>query len=103
MTQLYSNECHHDPCASAPHKGQIKLTVRGFTFHADKKMIPLLKALNDAGLQTYSHCAGHDRDGHFTPAWVVLELDDIYVDFRPKNGRTQLVLTWNPAWTETET
>lgn len=87
----------HEPCKPEPHPGQEEITINGFTFYADKNLIPLLKALNDAGVQTYSHCAGHGKD---RCAWVVLELDGLHVEVRPNMGRSQIVLTWTPPWAE---
>ena len=34
-------------------------------FCADKRMIPVLKALNEIGLKTSSHCEGDPREGKF--------------------------------------
>jgi hypothetical protein len=85
----------HEPCKSAPHDGQVEITLNGFTFPADRELVFLLCALNKAGLQTYSHCAGHGP-GH--GAWVVLELDGVNVEIRQRNGRPQMVLSWQPPW-----
>lgn len=92
--QIY-NATNHEPCKSRPHAGQELVTINGFTFHADREMIPLLTALNAAGLQTYSHCAGHPPG---ECAWVVLELDSVNVEVRLKADRSQMILSWKPSW-----
>lgn len=81
----------HEPCKSAPHSGQELMTIDGFTFWADKALIPLLQALNDAGIQTYSHCAGHTPEA---PTWVVLEAENLNIEVRQHLGRSQVVLSW---------
>ena len=85
----------HEPNKSAPHAGQDEGTINGLTFRVDRHMKRVIEALNHAGLQTYSHCEGHGPDH---AAWLVLELDDVNVEIRPKEGRHQLVLTWVPPW-----
>lgn len=93
----------HEPSRSRPHGGQIKMKLKdGFEFMADKNMVPILTSLNDAGIRTYSHCAGH---GEHQPAWVVVELDGLDVEVRPArlvgNGAprgAQVLLRWNPTW-----
>lgn len=94
------DHANHEPCKSEPHAGQELMTVDGFSFHADKEMIPLLTALNNAGLQTYSHCAGHEHEGGaYTPSWVVLELPKgVNVEIRHHLGRSQMLLRWEPSW-----
>jgi len=93
MKQKY-NLLDHEPCRSAPHAGQQLIVVDGFAFSADNEMAPLLRELNAAGLQTYSHCAGHSPDAE---RWVVLEADDVQFELRDLDGRKQLVLRWTVA------
>ena len=42
-------------------------------FVADKKMIPLLEAMNDIGLVTLSHCQGHNS----SYAFVKIKMKDV--------------------------
>lgn len=91
MTKIQYDPMTHEPCSSAPHEGQQTMEANGMVFFADKEMIPLLTALNDAGLQTYSHCAGHSPEAD---RWVVLEADDIQFEVRNHDGRKQLLLRW---------
>ena len=96
----------HEPFKTPRRTDQVDVTANGFTFYADPEMVPLLEALNRAGVQTYSHCSGHlfhdERTGEVLghgPAWVVLELDNLNIETRQKDGRTQLLLTVpRPAW-----
>jgi len=55
QTKKYRRFNHHHEIR--PDQAFIK--IDGQQFIADKKMIPLLRALNAAGLKTRSHCAGH--------------------------------------------
>lgn len=97
----YDNK-NHEPCKPPPHNGQEEITINGFTFHADKQMIPLLEALNAAGVQTYSHCAGHEQGNC---AWVVLELECLHIEVRPQtvNRGAQAILRWTPPWSSSDT
>ncbi|MBB6236510.1 hypothetical protein HDC90_001122 [Pedobacter sp. AK013] len=69
-------------------------------FVANKAAIPLLKALNEAGLKTRTH--------HYTGeggAFVAILLDDIHVEIKTVNevdadrtkynGKKELLLMWN--------
>ena len=87
----------HEPCKPEPRDDQILMQdMNGFEFHADSDMVPLLRALNMSGIQTYSHCAGHVEN---SVAWVVVEIDNLNVEFRQKDNRTQMILTINaPPW-----
>lgn len=51
------------------HQKLVKLGGRKFV--ADKKMLPLLRALNNAGFKTRSHCYGHST----RRAWFSFILD----------------------------
>jgi len=94
MTVKYEKQTH-EPCKPAPHDNQRLISINGFEFYADIEMIPLIEAINESGLQTYSHCAGHQPGGC---AWVVLELDGVEIEIRPKENRSQLILRWQPSW-----
>lgn len=97
----------HEPSRSVPHPNQVKMELSdGFSFMADKEMVPLLEGLRDAGIKTYSHCAGHHPEN---PAWVVLELDGLHIEIRPAcvmgNGVVrgpQAVLMWRAPWNKTK-
>lgn len=52
---------------------QEEIELNGEMVWADPKLIPLLKALNEAGLITRSHCEGHESD----EAFVVIRMDNI--------------------------
>jgi hypothetical protein len=70
---------------------QRRVQLNGHRVQADIAMIPLLKALNKAGLITRSHCQG----GKLNPAFVSIELDSIEgaeVHMNHKNKR--LLLSW---------
>lgn len=69
------------------------------TFVANKEAIPLLKALNEAGLKTRSHHIDDKED-----AWVCILLDDVILSVvdvferdaeRTKyNGKKELQISW---------
>lgn len=60
-------------------------------FVADKPMIPLLKALNEIGLTTRSHCHGHETDY----SWVTILMDNIdQVEVRNLYGKQELLIQW---------
>ena len=70
-------------------------------FIADKKRIALLKALNDCGLVTRTHCYGHETGHSFVS--ILLDEDisievkticDRYTDKRIKKGTHELLITW---------
>ena len=52
---------------------QEEIELNGQMVWADPKLIPLLKALNEVGLITRSHCAGHESD----KAFVIIRLESI--------------------------
>ena len=93
----------HEPNRSEPHSGQIPITTRrGDRFMADAKLVPLLKALDHSGLNTYSHCAGHAKG---EGAWLVLDLDGLDVEIRAAHDMgngiirpAQVVLRWLAPW-----
>jgi len=104
MAHLQYQPEKHEPCRSEPHSGQQEMSrPDGFSFMADREMVPLLTALNGAGIQTYSHCAGHESG---QCAWVVLELEGLELEVRPPvddagSGSprgAQLLLRWSPSW-----
>jgi len=94
----------HEPSRSDPRDDQIEMTLDdGFKFMADAPMVALITALNEAGIRTYSHCAGHTPDA---PAWVVLDVDNLHIEVRPARPATeksngthaQVILRWAPSW-----
>ena len=73
---------------------QTQITCAGKTFWADNKMVPLLVALNDAGLETRSHCSGHSDD---PKAWVAIRMASIVgVEVRHDEPYDELLITWKP-------
>lgn len=50
---------------------QVLVDLGDGAFVADKDMIPLLKALNDSGLKTRSHC------GHTKERFVCIRMDNV--------------------------
>ena len=62
----------------------------------DKEMIPLLRALNSAGLITRSHCSGH---GLSQAAWVAIRGSNVLgVEVRRDLLYDEIILTWKPSW-----
>ena len=71
------------------------------TFIADKKRIPLLKALNECGLITRTHCFGHEigysfvsilLDENMTVEFKII--NDGYDDKRFPKGTPELLISW---------
>ncbi len=74
-----------------PEVGQEQVTIGGKTFWADKELIPLLKALNDVGLVTRSHCSGHNHKN----AWVAIRTDNVEnVEVRMYGEYQEVLLHW---------
>jgi len=72
---------------------QTCIEIDGQEVWADPEMIPLLGALNDAGLKTRSHCSGHGNDH----AWVVLRMENIEdVQIRNNGPYKELIIGWKP-------
>lgn len=68
---------------------QEEIEINGQKFVADVELIPLLEALNAAGLTTIKHCAGHSED---EPAWIVLSLKNVEkFEFR---NQDELKIMW---------
>jgi hypothetical protein len=69
-------------------------------FIADNQRIPLLKALNEAGLITRTHCYGHETGQSF----ISIILDNASIEVRQVNendaerttfnGKTELLIAW---------
>ena len=73
-------------------KRQKRITIKGHTFWADKKMIPLLKILNKYGLITRSHCQGHHNGN---PSWIIFRMKNItQVEIRNDGEYKELILSW---------
>ena len=87
---------HHHPIT----KEQCKADFGSGGFIADIEMIPLLKALNDMGLITRTHCCGHET-GH---SFVSILLDNVEVEVKNvfeihsdrdfKLGQKELLIKW---------
>lgn len=96
-TGKYKHFNHHHEITD----DQEFIEIGGQEIIADKKMIPLLKALNDLGLETRSH------DYSDKECWVTIVLDNrTQVDIRKIqegnatrtrfNGKTEILLAWKP-------
>lgn len=69
-------------------------------FVANKNAVPLLKALNEAGLKTRTHHIDTDNN-----RWFSILLDDVRVEIRDVserdadrtkyNGKKELLISWN--------
>lgn len=68
------------------------VTIGGNKFVANKKAIPLLQALSDAGLKTRSHHIDKPEDN----AFICLLMDNVHtVDIhRLEDGTQQLCIQW---------
>ena len=72
---------------------QVERELNGKTVWVDPELYPLLKALNDVGLITRSHCCGHGDN----PAWVAIKLDSLVnAEFRIDETYNELLVTWWP-------
>lgn len=73
---------------------QELVTLCGQELWVDRPFVPLLKAMNEAGLRTRSHCCGHGS----SPAWVVIRLDNIIgIEILRYGEYNEVRLTWQPA------
>ena len=71
---------------------QKQVELNGVMVWADPKLIPLLKALNEAGLITRSHCSGHDSD----KAFVVIKMDNIdSIEVRKDGEYDEVIIFWS--------
>ena len=58
----------------------------------DAELVPLIRALNDVGLITRSHCSGH-KNRH---AWVAITLDNITsIEVRVNHCFNEILLKWD--------
>jgi len=72
---------------------QKEVDLGGVKVWADPELIPLLKALNEAGLTTRSHCCGHGNNR----AWVAIKLDNITgLEVRKDESYNEVLVTWVP-------
>lgn len=72
---------------------QEQITIGDKTFWADPELIPLLKALNEAGLITRAHCQGHEGDN---PSWIAIKLDNVQeVYIRRDNIYNEIRIEWD--------
>lgn len=70
---------------------QEEVEICGKVFWADPELIPLLRALNEAGLETRSHCSGH---GESTP-WVIIRMDNVeMIQTRTYGQYNEFLLQW---------
>jgi hypothetical protein len=80
-----------DPDDHAMKHEQELVEIDGQKFLADSEMIPLLKALNEAGLKTRTHCSGCEKG---TP-WVVIKTDNIeIIQVRNYEGCKEVLIEW---------
>lgn len=73
-------------------------------FVADKPLLPLLRALNDAGLVTRSHCCGHGSGHAFVGIMLAdgmsIEIRDVHepaADRDTFRGGRELLIQWRTA------
>jgi Na+-transporting NADH:ubiquinone oxidoreductase subunit NqrF len=71
---------------------QHKISINDSEIWADSNMIELLKALNNAGLITRSHCGGHGTG----KKWVIIK-DSNITDIKIRNDApyNEIVLSWD--------
>jgi hypothetical protein len=71
-------------------------------FVANKRAIPLLKALNEAGLQTRTHHFSHENDHGFISILLdnvrleIKTVNEIDADRTCYNGKKELLIMWDP-------
>ena len=96
-TDKYKHFNHHHEITD----DQELVTIGGCEFIADKKMIPLLQALNDLGIETRTH------NYHDDECWVGIVFDNCTnIQIRKVqenkatrtrfNGKTEMLLIWKP-------
>lgn len=87
---------HHHPIK----ENQQTVNYGTGKFVADVERIPLLKALNECGLVTRTHCYGHESDHSFVS---ILLRNNLSVEFREVSerhsgrnfeGEKELLLRW---------
>lgn len=77
--------------ASGYKERQVQITLNNKIVWVDPELAPLLVALNQAGLETRSHCCGHDTN----PAWVAIKTDRIKgIEIRNDGPYKELLITW---------
>lgn len=93
---LYNCNHHHKIT-----DGQELVNFGNGTFVADKERIPLLKALNEAGLRTRTHCYGHGTGQSFISiildkgvSFEVREVDEIHSSRSDYDGAFELLVSW---------
>jgi hypothetical protein len=88
-----AHEAIEAPSEDLPDTSHQELVeINGKEFLADPEMIPLLKALNDAGLETRTHCSGHGGS-----AWVTIRIKNINsVEVRNRDDLQEVLLDWKP-------
>ena len=70
---------------------QTLINVNGQAVWIDNDFVVLIKALNDAGLITRTHCAGHESFN----SWLVIRMDNITnIEIRNKGEYKELLLHW---------
>jgi len=86
---------HHHPIT----ENQTIVDFGRGAFVADNERIALLKALNEAGLITRTHCYGHETGVSF----VGILLDNVEIEIRKVheqegraqfNGKKELIISW---------
>ncbi|MCK5017990.1 MAG: hypothetical protein KAS32_13120 [Candidatus Peribacteraceae bacterium] len=100
---LFDINTNYDPktkteehCITAEHREEQQLVkINGKKFWADRKLVPLLRALNEAGLETRTHCAGHQEGA---PSWVAIKLrnvEELYI--RKDEIYNELIIEWKKS------
>lgn len=97
QTEKYKHFNHHHEITNE----QEMVTIGLEEFIADKKMIPLLKALNEIGLETRTH--NYSEDGCFIGIVFdnytqieVRKVQELHSTRTRFNGKTELILMWKP-------
>lgn len=70
---------------------QEVITVNDNQFIADSVMIPLIKELNNIGLETTQHCSGHGEREAYISIKLKTGMD---IQIRREPGITRLVIFW---------
>ena len=82
-------------------EGQQVCDVGTGMFIADKQRIPLLKALNECGLETRTHCYGHETGYSFVSIilnddvqFEIKKVQELHAGRTKYNDKTELLISW---------
>lgn len=71
---------------------QEPIELNGKIALIDVELIPLIRALNDAGLITRTHCSG----GEDKKAWVTIQMENItWIEIRKDARFNEILLKWD--------